>query len=42
MKTQIDFLLAKYLKTQQVKKEVKKEVKLPPQQYINLLIKYAR
>jgi len=41
MKTQIDFLLAKYLKTQQVKKEVKK-VKLPPKEYINLLIKYAR
>jgi hypothetical protein len=40
MKTQINFLLAKHLKKLQ-EKEVKK-VKIPPQQYINLLIKYAR
>ena len=42
MKTQIVNCLAKYLKTQQAKKEVKKEVKFPPKQYINLLIKYAK
>ena len=43
MKTQrtINNCLAKYLKTQQVK-EVKKEVKAIPKQYINLLIKYAK
>lgn len=41
MKTQIVNCLAKYLKTQQAKKEVKK-VKFPPKQYINLLIKYAK
>jgi hypothetical protein len=41
MKTQINFLLAKHLKKLQ-EKEVKKKVKFPPQQYINLLIKYAR
>jgi hypothetical protein len=41
MKTQIDFLLAKHLKKLQ-EKEAKKKAKFPPQQYINLLIKYAR
>jgi hypothetical protein len=40
MKTQINFLLAKHLKREQEKK-VKKKAKFPPQQYINLLIKYA-
>jgi hypothetical protein len=42
MKTQIVNCLAKHLKKLEEKKEVKKKVKFPPQQYINLLIKYAR
>jgi hypothetical protein len=41
MKTQINFLLAKHLKKLQ-EKEAKKQVKFPPKEYINLLIKYAK